>query len=152
MVERGLEPDSVLVAVDDSPLSDDALEYALAHHPDSDLTAFHAVDLFEAGYAMPPGPGTVPGEYWEKLGEYARDQAEAILGEAQTLADEHGVEISTEAETGKAARTIVEYAESGDVDCITMGSHGRSGATRVLLGSVAEAVMRRAPCPVTVVR
>jgi nucleotide-binding universal stress UspA family protein len=43
-------------------------------------------------------------------------------------------------------------AEDHDVDGIVMGSHGRSGISRVLLGSVAETAVRRAPCPVTIVR
>jgi len=46
----------------------------------------------------------------------------------------------------------VEYAEESDVDHIVIGSHGRSGVSRILLGSVAESVVRRADMPVTVVR
>lgn len=152
MVERGVEPESVLVAVDDSPLADEALEYAISHHPDSDITALHVVDMFAKSYTMSEGPGALSGEYWETLGAYAEDRAEAILEEARNLADEHGVTISTETETGRAARTIVDYAAEEDIDCITIGSHGRTGVTRILVGSVAEKVIRRAPCPVTVVR
>jgi nucleotide-binding universal stress UspA family protein len=47
---------------------------------------------------------------------------------------------------------IVTYADENDVDHVVLGSHGRKGLTRVLLGSVAEAVVRRSPVPVTVVR
>jgi nucleotide-binding universal stress UspA family protein len=54
--------------------------------------------------------------------------------------------------TDRPARAIVDYAEEHDVAHTVVGSHGRTGVTRVLLGSVAENVMRRAPCPVTVVR
>jgi nucleotide-binding universal stress UspA family protein len=53
---------------------------------------------------------------------------------------------------GHAAKTIVRYAEENDVDHIVMGSTGRSGISRVLLGSVAESVTRRAPCSVVIVR
>jgi nucleotide-binding universal stress UspA family protein len=50
--------------------------------------------------------------------------------------------------TGDPAGAIVRLAESEDVDMIVMGTHGRSGLTRLLMGSVAEAIVRRAPCPV----
>jgi universal stress protein A len=53
---------------------------------------------------------------------------------------------------GKPAAEIVNAAKEWPADVIVIGSHGRAGVTRVLLGSVAEAVMRHAPCPVLVVR
>jgi nucleotide-binding universal stress UspA family protein len=49
---------------------------------------------------------------------------------------------------GTAADEIVRAAEEGGVDLIVIGTHGRTGLKRVLMGSVAEAVMRRATCPV----
>ncbi len=49
---------------------------------------------------------------------------------------------------GHPAHAIVQLAESEDVDLIVMGTHGRSGLSRLLMGSVAEHVMRKAPCPV----
>ena len=53
---------------------------------------------------------------------------------------------------GEPAPAIARLAESEDVDVIVMGTHGRSGLTRVLMGSVAEAVVRRATCPVVTYR
>ena len=55
-------------------------------------------------------------------------------------------------ETGKPAPTIVNKAKEWSADLIVIASHGRSGMPRTLLGSVAEEVMRGAPCPVLVVR
>jgi nucleotide-binding universal stress UspA family protein len=60
--------------------------------------------------------------------------------------------VDTTAEVGGPANAIVECAEEESVDHIVTGSHGRSGVTRILLGSVAETVVRRSPVPVTVVR
>lgn len=151
MVERRAGLDSVLVPIDESDLADEALVYALEQHPDADITALHVIELFAESRSMPYGPAP-SADFWDTLDEYARDQAEAILEEAHDLADEHGVEIATEMERGEPARTIVDYAEEEGSDCIVIGSHGRTGVTRVLLGSVAEKVMRHAPCPVTVVR
>jgi universal stress protein A len=53
---------------------------------------------------------------------------------------------------GEAAPTIVKFAESDDIDLIVMGTHGRSGLSHLALGSVAERVVRHAPCPVLTVR
>ncbi len=50
--------------------------------------------------------------------------------------------------TGHPVGAIVQFADSQDVDLIVMGTHGRGGLSRLLMGSVAEAVVRRAPCPV----
>jgi nucleotide-binding universal stress UspA family protein len=54
--------------------------------------------------------------------------------------------------SGSPAETIVELAAAEDVDLIVMGTHGRTGLRRLLMGSVAEAVIREAPCPVLVYR
>ena len=59
-----------------------------------------------------------------------------------------GVAASYVIEFGLPADRIVHYANNGDVDLIVMGTHGRTGLLRVLMGSVAEAVVRNARCPV----
>ena len=53
---------------------------------------------------------------------------------------------------GDPVKEIVEFAKRKDVDLIVMGSHGLTGIIRVLMGSVAEAVVRRSPCPVLTYR
>jgi len=68
------------------------------------------------------------------------------------LAADSDADLETERTVGDPAREIVDYAEDHEIDQIVMGSHGRTGATRLLLGSVAELVVRRSPVPVTVVR
>jgi universal stress protein A len=62
-----------------------------------------------------------------------------------------GLTVKTEVLSGIPARRIADYARRQHVDLIVMGSHGRTGVSRALLGSVAEAVVRRSPCPVLVV-
>jgi nucleotide-binding universal stress UspA family protein len=54
--------------------------------------------------------------------------------------------------TGSTVPELLDFADSRDIDLIVMGSHGRTGLSRLLLGSVAEGVMRRAKCPVLVVK
>ena len=138
----------ILVPVDGSPQSNTALEYAFEHHADAEIHVLHVKDPLEIGYSADP----MGGAYWDGWVEYADDHAESVLQEAQTAADEAGVEIQTVVQMGPPARTIVDFAKEHDVDAILMGSHGRTGMSRILLGSVAEMVVRRAPMPVTVVR
>ncbi|NHN46976.1 universal stress protein [Halostella sp. JP-L12] len=138
----------VLVAYDGSPQSESALEYALAEHADANLTVLTAIDPGEAGYGARAATPSYPEEWYER----ARETAEETLAEAEEHAEREGVSVETAVEVGGPANAIVEYAEEHDVDLIVTGSHGRSGMTRILLGSVAETVVRRSPVPVTVVR
>ncbi|NHN43081.1 universal stress protein [Halorubellus sp. JP-L1] len=140
----------VLVPFDESNGSEHALEHALEQHPDATITLLHVVDLMEAGYSTPVD-GTLPG-FWEDWFESEKAQAEELFEGARARASEAGVEVETETVVGRPTRAINDYAEEHDVDHVVMGSHGRSGVSRVLLGSVAEGVVRRAPVPVTVVR
>lgn len=140
----------MLVPVDDSERSTQAIRYAVENYPDADIVAIHVVDVIGAIHAADPEV-TAPG-YWEQVFEAAEEAAEAVLADASDVAAEMGVEIRTERVNGRAARRIVEYAEEHGVDEVILASHGRTGVSRILLGSVAEQVVRRAPCPVTVVR
>ncbi|MGB9964814.1 universal stress protein [Halobacterium hubeiense] len=138
----------ILVPVDGSEQSGEALEYALEHFKDADITAINVIDPIEAGYTA---QATVPG-YSEEWFEQAKDAAEELFDEAQETADEYDHELATTTEVGRPSRAIVDYADENDVNHIVMGSHGRSGVSRILLGSVAESVVRRSPVPVTIVR
>jgi universal stress protein A len=62
-----------------------------------------------------------------------------------------GLAVVTAIASGRVARHIVEYAQRNDIDLIVIGTHGRTGVSHALLGSVAEAVMRRARCRVLTV-
>lgn len=138
----------LLVPMDGSAQADQALEHALSVHEGAAVTVLHVIDPIEASY----NPGaTVPG-YSEEWYESEKQRAEDLFEAAMATAADHGVEIETELEVGRPPHVIVEYAEDNDVDQIVMGCHGRSGVARVLLGSVAEDVVRRSTVPVTVVR
>ena len=140
----------VLVPYDDSEGSEHALEHALDQYPDATVTLLHVIDLVDAGYASPVD-GTVPG-FWEEWFENEQAASEQLFESAREKAGDAGADLQTESVVGRPTRAINDYAEDNDVDHIVMGSHGRSGVTRVLLGSVAEGVVRRAPVPVTIVR
>jgi len=138
----------VLVPMDDSEQAWTALDYALSEFDDVRVTVLHVIDPIDAGLSA---RATLPG-YSEEWYERAKADAEALFVEAKETARERGVDLTTHLEHGRPARSVIDYVEDHDMDQIVMGSHGRSGVTRILLGSVAEAVVRRSPVPVTVVR
>ncbi|MFC7009280.1 universal stress protein [Halalkalicoccus salilacus] len=132
--------ESILVPIDDSERSTEALEFALENDPDARFVVIHVHEPV----------------YGESLVGQDEEQADAdaLFEEARSIAEEYGVELETVTAEGKGttSEAIVEYAENNPVEKIVMGSHGREGASRVLLGSVAENVTRQSPVPVTVVR
>lgn len=140
----------VLVPVDGSEQADAAFDYALREFPEATLVLLHVINPARAGYAAQAGLPSFSEEWYEN----AENEAEAMFDEARERAADKGFEggIETATEVGQPARVIVEHAEDHAIDHVVMGSHGREGITRVLLGSVAEAVVRRSPVPVTVVR
>ena len=141
--------DRVLVPIDGSEQSWNALEYALEEcGSDDHIVVLHVINPMEGVYAG----DAMTGDYWEGWYDNAEARADRLFEEARDLAGDRGDEIETARQTGQPGRTIVEYAEESDVDHIVIGSHGRSGVSRILLGSVAESVVRRADMPVTVVR
>ena len=142
--------DHVLVPVDDSDRSTDALEFACTEYPDATVTALHVIDPGDF-YAATGVEGGAMANY-EEIREHHETYAEEVLEDAREQAAALGSEIETEQIVGGISRSIVDYAADNDVDHIVIGSHGRTGASRILLGSVAETVARRSPVPVTIVR
>lgn len=136
----------ILVPVDGSTHSTDALTYAIEHFPEADITAFHVVEAPRGYFAASAGDeGTLPQVKRGK--EKARD----LLDEAETAATEQGAVIDTEWAIGDPVDEILSYAQKEGIDEIVIGSRGISGVGRILFGSVAEAVVRRSEIPVVVV-
>jgi nucleotide-binding universal stress UspA family protein len=78
----------------------------------------------------------------------ARDALERVA-KADSV---QGLHVRREVREGTPFYEIIRFAREGDVDLIVMGTHGHTGLTHVLLGSVTEKVVRKAPCPVLTVR
>jgi nucleotide-binding universal stress UspA family protein len=119
-----------------------------------DLTAsFNAsLDLL---HVVEPLPFPVPLVGAVTIHDLIPDPIEQSRRQLDRLVETSGglpVSISTHVAEGHAAITIVEEAERNDADLIVMSSHGRTGLERVMLGSVTARVVRRASCPVCVVR
>jgi nucleotide-binding universal stress UspA family protein len=141
-------PKKILVATDFSEHADHALDYgvALAAQLGATLHLVHAVMLPIAGgpeLALAFGPSTL--EAMTNSAQAAmKVRMDKYLGRV-TLAPPR-------VEMGDPRDVIDRTAEEIDADLIVMGTHGRRGIRRVLLGSVAEAVVRSAPCPVLTIR
>lgn len=138
----------VLVAFDESPQATAALEHAFERFPDAEITVVHVTDPSEWLYGDDFGGGYFADDAYET----AKESADSLLAEVETMAEEAGREVSTISEAGSVPNTIVRVGETIDADHIVIGSHGRRGLSRFLLGSVAEMVARRAPVSVTIIR
>ena len=136
----------ILVPVDGSAHSRQALEVAVTEFEDAEIIVFHAIDLYDVASV------TESAVWDDEFRERQETAARALLEEYHDFAAERGVEVRTELARGDPAQAIVVAADEFDADHIVMGSRGRRGVARVLLGSVAEAVTKRAPISVTVVR
>jgi nucleotide-binding universal stress UspA family protein len=139
----------ILVPVDYSEQAKKALRQALTDFSEASVTVLHVID-FRSGDTGPGGFGTT--NAWEDWSTSARDHAEQLLSEAETIATDYNCGVTTAMVFGKDTSAILDYADEHDIDHIYIGSHGRTGLSRVLLGSVAESIVRRAAVPVTVVR
>ncbi|MGH6691341.1 MAG: universal stress protein [Gammaproteobacteria bacterium] len=98
-------------------------------------------------YGDPPAVTTA----WEVVVEaqkWVADELERWADQARKT----GIDVRTIVLTGSPASEIVRHANEAHADVVIMGTHGRTGLSRVLLGSVAERVIRTAPCPVLTVR
>jgi nucleotide-binding universal stress UspA family protein len=90
------------------------------------------------------------GELYLGVDETNRQELRKTL--AQIVPTDPNVPYEHKLLVGDPATSIVDLAESEGVDLIVLGSHGRTGLTRLLMGSVAEAVVRKAKCPVLTVK
>jgi nucleotide-binding universal stress UspA family protein len=133
---------SILVPTDFSPTSEAALHYAT----EMALTSGARLYLMHV-------PGKT-GEHFEANFPHGQFKAAARKGLSSFLTDAEIERLRPEyaLRVGSPAEEIVRYADFCDVDLIIMGTHGRTGIAHVLMGSVAEQVVRTAPCPVLLVR
>jgi nucleotide-binding universal stress UspA family protein len=112
----------------------------------------HVVNPSDAGYSRESAMPSVAEDWYEQRTEEAQSLFDELEAHIEEEAGESTVTVERRTEVGQPARTIVGEIESGEFDHVVMGSHGRRGISRLLLGSVAETVVRRSPVPVTVVQ
>ena len=134
----------ILVATDFSEMSQFAIDYATTHASKTGATLLimHAVAV--------PSPKKGGGMLHDGVDpedlQMAERKLEAITAEVEGVRYEHRLV------RGEPAQQILRLAEEENVDLIVMGTHGRTGLVRALMGSVAEQVVRNATCPVVTVK
>ena len=139
--------DRLLVPTDGSPEGRRAVAHAidLAAVHGAAVTAVYVVDT--AKYSGLPMETS-----WKGIDQLFRSEAEDALETVESLAADRGVDVESTTVDGTPSAEICRLAETGEYDLIVMGTHGRGGIDRLLLGSVAEKVVRRASIPVLTVR
>ena len=135
----------ILVPTDGSPASDAAIEHAvdLAEKYGARLHALYVVD--GAAYSSLEAGAEVVVEALESEGKEATQRV------VEAAADD-GVDCVAHVASGTAYQSIHDYVDEHDVDVVVMGTHGRQGLDRYLLGSVTERVVRTSDVPVLTVR
>jgi len=139
--------DRILVPTDGSAEGKRAVAHAL------DLASVHGAAVHglyvvdTASYAGMPMESS-----WEGVGDLLRDDASEAVAEVESLAVETDLAVETAVAEGSPSKEIIRYAETNGCDLIVMGTHGRGGIDRLLLGSVAEKVVRGSSVPVLTVR
>jgi nucleotide-binding universal stress UspA family protein len=141
----------ILVPIDFSEPSRAAFDYAV-ELAKSCGAAVDVLHVWEAPDFLPPGSAmsATPGLTYAELVRKAADEAlENFVAEARN----RGIKVNaSEIQMGRPAHAITEAALAGGYDLVVLGTHGRTGFSRALIGSVAENVVRHAHCPVLTVR
>jgi len=141
----------ILVATDFSEPSDAALAYGreLARTFGAQLTVLHVAENIAARAYGADGFVFAEPELQRDVEAAARKQLEALVSDEDRQQLRAQIVVLT---ANSTALTIVGFAQETSVDLIVMGTHGRGAVAHLLMGSVAERVVRTAPCPVLTVR
>ncbi|WP_335999059.1 universal stress protein [Halorientalis halophila] len=138
--------DDVLIPTDGSESATAAVEHGLAIAETADATV-HALHVVDAGDGVGSGSVRTPTEYLTDL----ESAGEKATEEIATRARDAGLDAVSAVQQGHPASGILDYVDDADVDLVAMGTQGRTGLNRYLLGSTAERVLRHAPVPVVAV-
>ncbi|MFB6251129.1 MAG: universal stress protein [Halobellus sp.] len=137
----------ILVPTDGSDCADNAVDHAIdiAAQYDAELCVLSVVDTRDMSHSA---PAISPQQVEQTL----RERAESVVEAVAERATDAGLEAVTAVEPGVPDDVVVEYAIDHDCDLVVMGTHGRTGLERYLLGSVTERTVRRSSVPVLTVR
>jgi nucleotide-binding universal stress UspA family protein len=144
-LESRVAPKSILLATDFSPASEAALPHALA------LASHYASNLYVAHVISSEFRDFLPPEETATKLQQARESAQQKLEPLLTAGHLKGVSCRPLIGEGAIWDVLLEMIHQNGIDLIIVGTHGRRGLVKLLLGSVAEEVFRMAPCPVLTV-
>lgn len=145
----------ILLAIDDSQCSQDATESIVRQfrNESSEVHVLHAIDwprLFPPNFSFGEGP-----EFADEFKEFLaneRTRAQSLAEASVARLRNAGFRAASVLREGDAKKAILDYASRWNPDLIVLGSHGRRGLDRIVLGSVSEAVARHAHCSVQIMR
>jgi nucleotide-binding universal stress UspA family protein len=145
--------DRILVPTDGSDVAEAAVDHALdlAEKYDAEVHALYVVDIDSVNLSL--GTEQVDRLKQGRFGEMEeiKSKADEATGVVADRGAERGVDVVEHVSGGRPHKVIADYAEEHDMDLIVMGSHGRAGVRRALLGSVTERTLRSTHVPVLVV-
>lgn len=144
----------ILVATDGSQFSELAIN-EVASRPWPSGSEIRVMSVIEPPLLPSTDTWAMPEGFYEDLASAAENDAQSALNKAEAILKEgetKGFAITTKLVTGHPRQAILEEADLWQADLIIVGSHGYRGLTRLLLGSVAQAVAAHAPCSVEIVR
>jgi nucleotide-binding universal stress UspA family protein len=141
----------ILLAIDDSKYSEAAIDAVItqAKPSETEVRLLHVVE---------PTPVYSDGQAWVYYPDYGevrheqRKEAEGLVARAAERLRTAGLRVTTAIETGNPKVVVIDDAAAWHADLIVLGSHGRKGLDRFLMGSVSDAVARHARCSVQIVR
>ena len=153
----------ILVTLDGSKLAEAALEHVMeVARPGAQIHFLSVmaedrvseIAALASAIAQPVTTMAPPADQWPPVNSVADPRAvharQRYLDEVSSWIAQTGYEVSTEVRPGNVVETIVSVAKDG-FDLIVMVTHGRTGLSKVALGSVAEGVLHKAPCPVLII-
>ena len=141
--------DKVLFATDGSKFAEQSLAHAteLAKKCGARMRVVTVVEN-PVFYGTPEATALYDAEFYRSLSIELEKLAQGALDRVESAAKEAGVEVSGVVRHGAPADEILEEAKSWGADVIVLSTHGRTGISRLLLGSVANRIVNHAPCPV----
>ncbi len=141
---------SILIPTDFSDCAQEAERYGieLARTFGASLHYLYAVEPIDTFATI---NGVEQSIYFDVLKDL-RASAEERLSQIAAQLGNEGMQVTTAVREGRASEVIVEYAQQNGIELICISTHGRRGFSHLILGSTTERVVRRAPCPVFVVR
>ena len=138
---------NILIAIDGPDFSKAAIREVIQTRPrEAQVRLLHVIE------PLPAMEGWAYAVDWQKIQQDQRKEAETFVAEDAKALRDAGFTVTSAIEEGIAKSIIVEAASQWNADLVVVGSHGRKGLARFLMGSVSEGVARHAPCSVLIVR
>jgi nucleotide-binding universal stress UspA family protein len=139
--------DRILLPTDGSDAMAGVVDHAAG------LAAHHGATLHALYVANTTSLSDLPADAgWENVTEALHSEGESAVTAVERRAGDHSVPVESEVREGAPAKEILGYAEEENCDIVVMGTHGRTGVDRLLLGSVAERIVRSSTVPVLTIR